>query len=113
MLAATALVAATFLIYERANGKRNVYKAIADDIFRDYNSKIIIVDDFWTHQYTEKMAVVAKGIASEQEKRIFIDECVNRILSVRFQAENVCMTTRVLRNFQMGMLFFLLGVAGT
>ena len=72
MLAATALAAsAAFLIYERAtNGKRNVYKAIADDIFRDYNSKAIIVDDFWTHQYTEKMVVIAKGIASEQEKRI-------------------------------------------
>ena len=99
-------VAAAFLIYERVNGKRNVYKAIANDIFRDYNSKAIIVDDFWTHQYTEKMISVAKGIASEQEKRILIEECVNRILNVRFQAENLCATTMALRNFQMGMLFF-------
>ena len=107
VLAATALVAsAAFLIYDRAKGKRNVYKAIANDIFRDYNSKAIIVDDFWTHQYTEKMIFVAKGIASEQEKRILIEECVNRILNVRFQAENLCATTMALRNFQMGMLFF-------
>jgi hypothetical protein len=78
VLAASALAVSTaFLMYQKTNGKKNVYKAIADDIFRDCNSKVIIVDDFWTHQYTEKMVSVAKGITSEQEKRFFIEECVN------------------------------------
>ena len=107
VLAASALAVSTaFLMYQKTNGKKNVYKAIADDIFRDCNSKVIIVDDFWTHQYTEKMVSVAKGITSEQEKRFFIEECVNRILNVRVQTENVLETTWVLRNFQMGMLYF-------
>ena len=100
------VLAAAFLIYERANGKRNVYRAIADDIFCDYNSKTILVNDIWTHPYTEKMVAVAKGIASEQEKRFFIEECVKRILNVRFQAENMCMTTWMMSDFQTGLLYF-------
>jgi len=107
VLAASALaVAAAFLIYERVNGKRNVYRTIADDIFRDYNSKTILVNDIWTHPYTEKMISIAKCITSEKEKRFFIEECVNRILNVRFQAENVRMTTWMMSDFQTGLLYF-------